>query len=416
MSKLEELIQELCPDGVEYKKLDEICIIQNGYTPSKKILEFWENGNIPWFRMEDIRNCGHILNDAIQHITKEGVRGKVFPANSIIFATTATVGEHALIKVPFVCNQQLTHIHINEEYADKIDIKYLYHYSFKIDRLCKINIKGASTLPAVDLNKFKKFMIPLPPLEVQQEIVRILDNFTELTAELTAELEDRKKQYEYYHDLLTDFRTRKDVKWCFVGDYFTFKNGINKAKNCFGTGDYIVNFTDVYNHRWITRDTLKGRVQTEEKDLNAYDAKYGDVFFTRTSETKEDIGMVSTLVDDIDRCVFSGFVLRARPKTDNWLPKFCSYYFSSHQIRIQIVRYSSFTTRALTSGPRLSKLQIPLISKEEQQRIVSILDHFDSLCNDISSGIPSEIEARQKQYEYYRDKLLTFEKLEKDNV
>lgn len=202
----------------------------------------------------------------------------------------------------------------------------------------------------------------------------------------------------------------QEVEMVKMGDYFKFKNGINKGKQYFGSGDYIVNFTDVYNNRWLVKSMLKGRVQTEPKDLTAYDARKGDIFFTRTSETKEDIGMASALVEDVEKCVFSGFVLRARPLTDNWIPKFCSYYFSTSQMRQQIVRYASFTTRALTSGPRLSKLLLPLISKEEQHRIVNILDRFESLTTSLQSGLPAEIAARRQQYEYYRDKLLTFKR------
>lgn len=202
----------------------------------------------------------------------------------------------------------------------------------------------------------------------------------------------------------------QEVEMVKMGDYFKFKNGINKGKQYFGSGDYIVNFTDVYNNRWLVKSMLKGRVQTEPKDLTAYDARKGDIFFTRTSETKEDIGMASALVEDVEKCVFSGFVLRARPLTDNWIPKFCSYYFSTSQMRQQIVRYASFTTRALTSGPRLSKLLLPLISKEEQHRIVSILDRFESLTTSLQSGLPAEISARRQQYEHYRDKLLTFKR------
>lgn len=105
MSRLEELIQELCPNGVEYKTIEELCEVKNGYTPSKKNSEFWDNGDFPWFRMEDIRANGTELSDSIQHVNLAGVKGNGFPANSIIFATTATIGEHALIKVPlFVIN------------------------------------------------------------------------------------------------------------------------------------------------------------------------------------------------------------------------------------------------------------------------------------------------------------------------
>ena len=149
-----------------------------------------------------------------------------------------------------------------------------------------------------------------------------------------------------------------------------------------------------------------------DDEISRFSAKKGDVFFTRTSETKEDIGMSSTLVDDIPNCVFSGFVLRARPKTDLLLPKFCAYFFSTDAVRKTIVRYASVTTRATTTGPKLSKIMVPIVDIDKQQEIVDILDRFDGLCNDISEGLPAEIDARQKQYEYYRDKLLNFKEKE----
>ena len=203
----------------------------------------------------------------------------------------------------------------------------------------------------------------------------------------------------------------KEVKFMSVGELFEIKNGLNKEKDAFGKGSPIVNFTDVYNKRWLAEGSFKGLVEVTEDEIERYSAKKGDVFFTRTSETKEDIGMSSTLIEDIPNCVFSGFVLRARPITDLLLPKFCSYYFSTHKVRNTIVRYAAFTTRATTTGPKLSKIMVPIIPIEEQQRIVDILDRFDALCNDIKEGLPAEIEARKKQYEYYRNKLLTFKEL-----
>ena len=193
-----------------------------------------------------------------------------------------------------------------------------------------------------------------------------------------------------------------------VGTLFEIKNGLNKGKEAFGKGTPIINFTDVYNHRYLNHNFIKGLVDVTDDEIKRYSAKKGDVFFTRTSETKEDIGMSSTLIEDIPDCVFSGFVLRARPITDYLLPKFCSYYFSTTAVRNVIIRYASVTTRATTTGPKLSKIMVPILPIEEQERIVSILDRFDKLCNDLSTGLPAEIEARQKQYEYYRDKLLTF--------
>lgn len=153
---------------------------------------------------------------------------------------------------------------------------------------------------------------------------------------------------------------------------------------------------------------LRGRVDVTDEEIARYSARKGDLFFTRTSETKEEIGMSSVLVDDVENCVFSGFVLRARPKTNLLLPKFCSYYFSTNEVRKQIVRTSTFTTRALTSAGKLSKIRVPILPKETQAKIVQILDNFDSICSDLKIGLPAEIEARKKQYEFYRDKLLSF--------
>ena len=396
MANLYKLIRELRPCGVEYTTLGEVCQIQKGFQLNKELLS--DIGEYP------------VINGGIM---PSGYWTEYNFSENLI---TISQGGASAGYVNFITSKFWAgaHCFVLTNPIQEINYRYLYHIMKKYQSTLMASKVGAG-IPSVAAKTISSLIVPLPPLPVQAEIVRILDNFTELTAELTekltAELTARKKQYEYYHDELMDFSKRTDLDWVCVGDYFTFKNGINKGKEYFGSGDYIVNFTDVYNNRWLTKEILKGRVQTEPKDLIAYDAKKGDVFFTRTSETKEDIGMASTLIEDIERCVFSGFVLRARPLSNYWLPKFCSYYFSSSHIRNDIVRYASFTTRALTSGPRLSKLKIPLLPISEQERIVSILDRFDKLCNDISGGLPAEIAARQKQYEYYRNKLLTFKEI-----
>jgi len=403
MSRLDELIAELCPDGVPFRKIKEVYTRLKG-TP------------ITAGKMKEIENPDGEIKIFAGGKTVINAREEDIPNANITRVPAVLVQSRGVIDFiyyedPFTFK--------NEMWAytaeNKTTVKYLYYILKNNTAHFRDAASGMGSLPQISLPVTEDFIIPVPPLEVQEEIVRILDTFTELTAELTVklttELTVRKKQYEYYHNYLMDFSKRTDISWCSVGDYFTFKNGINKGKEFFGEGNYIVNFTDVYNHRWLTKEMLKGRVKTEPRDLIAYDAKKGDLFFTRTSETKEDIGMVSTLLDDIEGCVFSGFVLRARPLSKNWLPKFCSYYFSSSEVRKEIVRYASFTTRALTSGPRLSKLKIPLISIEEQQYIVDILDNFNTLYNDITKELSAEIAARQKQYEYYRDKLLTFKEL-----
>ena len=153
MSNIEKLIKELCPDGVEYKELKSVFEMRNGYTPSKAKAEFWEGGTIPWFRMEDIRENGNILSDSAQHITPAAVKGKLFPANSIIVATSATIGEHALITVESLANQRFTYLVRRPEYEEKLDPKFVYYYCYKLDEWC-LNNTNISSFPSVDMAKF----------------------------------------------------------------------------------------------------------------------------------------------------------------------------------------------------------------------------------------------------------------------
>ena len=215
-SKIEKLIAELCPDGVEWKALGEIFNLKNGYTPSKKKPEYWTNGTVPWFRMDNIRKNGRVLSNSIQHVTPEAAKnGKLFPANSIIIATSATIGEHALITVPYLANQRFTNLSLKEKYVAKFEIKFLFYYCFLLGEWCKKNTT-MSSFASVDMDGFRKFKIPIPhpddpkkSLAEQARIVSILDKFDTLTHSISEglprEIALRQKQYEYYRDLLLNF-------------------------------------------------------------------------------------------------------------------------------------------------------------------------------------------------------------------
>ena len=197
---------------VEWKKMNEVFDMRNGYTPSKAKAEYWEGGTIPWFRMEDIRENGRILSDSIQHITMEGVKkGNLFPANSFILATTATIGEHALLIVDSLANQQFTNLTVCKSLSDRLLIKFVFHYMFIVDEWCKKNI-NVSGFASVDMNKFKKLEFPIPSLEEQHRIVSILDRFESLTTSLQsglpAEIAARRQQYEHYRDKLLTFKRK----------------------------------------------------------------------------------------------------------------------------------------------------------------------------------------------------------------
>lgn len=184
--------------------------MRNGYTPSKNNPDFWTDGTIPWYRMEDIRSNGRILSTALQNITPAAVKGKgLFSANSFILATTATIGEHALLIVDSLANQQFTNLKVRKSLVDKFLTKFIYYYFFIVDDFCKNNT-NVSGFASVDMGKLKRMPFPVPPLELQKKIVTILDKFEALTTDLQrglpAEIEAVKKQYEYYRNKLLTFK------------------------------------------------------------------------------------------------------------------------------------------------------------------------------------------------------------------
>ncbi|MDI9336018.1 MAG: restriction endonuclease subunit S, partial [Gammaproteobacteria bacterium] len=146
---------------VEWRALGEVFDLRNGYTPSKAVKEYWVDGDIPWFRMEDLRANGGVLSDSILHVHKDGIKGKLFPANSIIMSTTATIGEHAIVTVDYMSNQQFTNFTLKHEFCEMLDMKFVYYYFFILDEQAKQSV-NQSNFPSVQMSALRKFQIPIP--------------------------------------------------------------------------------------------------------------------------------------------------------------------------------------------------------------------------------------------------------------
>ncbi|MCH7013947.1 restriction endonuclease subunit S [Escherichia coli] len=418
MSELSYLEKLLDGVEVEWLPLSKVFNLRNGYTPSKTKKEFWANGDIPWFRMDDIRENGRILGNSLQKISSCAVKGgKLFPENSILISTSATIGEHALITVPHLANQRFTCLALKESYADCFDIKFLFYYCFSLAEWCQKNTT-MSSFASVDMDGFKKFLIPRPcpdnpekSLAIQSEIVRILDTFSALTAELTAELNMRKKQYNYYRDQLLSFK-EGEVEWKTLGEIGDFTYGY--AAKAMDSGDArFVRITD------INKDGKLSKENPMYVELNEENEKYtldkNDLLMARTGAT---FGKTMIFEEDYP-AVYAGFLIKLNLNETIINAKYYWHFAQSDFFWEQANKLVSGGGQPQFNANALKQVRVPIPypshpqkSLDEQGRIVDILDKFDAIAASITEGLPREIELRQKQYEYYRDLLFSFPKPE----
>ncbi len=413
MHKIERLLQTLAPKGVEFKTLEEVFEIKNGYTPSKNNPEFWEKGTIPWFRMEDIRENGRVLKDSIQHITPKALKGKkLFPKNSIIISTTATIGEHALLIVDSLANQRFTFLSKKANCDSALDMKFFFYQCFLLGEWCKKNT-NVSGFASVDMTAFKKYKFPIPPLEIQQEIVKILDAFTELNTELNTELKARKKQYQYYQNMLLDF---KDINQNHKDAKMSVKTYPKRLKTLLQTlAPKGVEFRklgevcDFQKGKSITKKAVTfGKVPVIS---GGRQPAYYHNEANRSGETIaiSSSGVYAGYVSYWDIPVFLADSFSVSPKQKTLMPKYLFHYLTTQQDAIHATKSAGGIPHVYSKD--LQNFLIPIPPLEIQQEIVKILDQFSLLTTDLLAGIPAEIKARKKQYEYYREKLLTFKPL-----
>lgn len=422
MSKLEELIKEFCPNGVEYKKLGELGKFYGGLSGKSK--NDFTNGNEKFITYKNVY-ANPSLNLDIEDRVKinPGERQNTLQYGDIIFTgSSETPDECGFSSV--ITTKTSEKLYLNSFcFFFRLDNQSILlpdfaKHLFRAESIRYQIGKTASgvTRYNVSKDKMKQVQIPLPALPVQREIVRILDSFTLYSAELTAELTARRKQYEFYRDKLLKFANQQmKVRMCSMGDLGKFYGGISgKTKDDFKDGNAkFISYKNVYfNPALNTNIDEKVKIGINEHQRTL---EYGDIIFTGSSETPDECGLSSVVTETVNEKLYlNSFCFFFR--FDNIkmiLPGFAKYLFRSTEIRRQIVKTASGVTRYNVSKEKMAKVQIPIPPIEVQGRIVKVLDNFDAICSDLGIGLPAEIEKRQKQYEYYRDKLLTFE--EKNN-
>ena len=408
MSKLQELINKLCPNGVEFKKLKELAEIGTGSSDKK---DANMNGKYPFF----VRSKNIEKHNAFE-----------FDEEAIIIPGEGGIGDiFHYIKGKYALHQRVYRIHFT---CDSINVKFTYYYLFAHFKSFIMKKAVSATVTSIRKPMIEDFFLPIPPIEVQEEIVRILDSFSDYAAELQAELQARKQQYEYYRNLLLTFNPsaygcgtddeQKDgvttwgghnykIQWKKLGDVFEMRNGYTPSKNNpkFWVGGTIPWFRmdDIRENGRILSDSIQHITPSAIKGKGLFEA---NSFILATTATIGEHALI--IADSLANQQFTN--LKVRKSLSNLLvTKFIYYYmFIVDDFCKKNTNVSGF---ASVDMDKLKRMPFPIPPLELQEKIVAILDRFETLVNDLTNGLPAEIAAVKDQYEYYRNKLLTFKKL-----
>ena len=410
MSKLDELLRELCPDGVEYKRIGDFAVCFPGATPKTTHPEYWENGTIPWMSSGEVNQEEVTFTE--KKITPKGydeTSTKMVPVGTVVIALAGqgkTRGKVAITRIPLCTNQSLCAIVVDETVISK----YLFHYlRSQYARIREIS-SGDGTRGGLNLKMIKAYVVPVPPIEVQEEIVRILDSYTEkideLIQNLMTEITARKTQYNYYRDKLLKAETNAhkyklgEIATVTKLAGFEFTNYVTYSEN----GNIIaLRGLNVKNGRLDLHD-VKYVDKSDFSKLERSKLHIGDMLFTYVGT----VGQVA-IVDEEDKYYLAPNVALIRCDKEVLLPQYMKYYFQTTQFwDKQIRRLLQSSSMQNIPMEEIRKFEIAVPPLDVQNRIVNVLDNFERICSDLNIGLPAEIEARQKQYEYYRDKLLTF--------
>ena len=378
---------------VEWRTIAEISNkVSSGGTPATSNNSYYENGNIPWLRTQEV-DFKEIWDTDIK-ITEEGLNNssaKWIPENCVIIAMYgATVGKIAINKIPLTTNQACANIEVNSEIAH---YRYVFHYLMSQYEYIKSLGSGSQT--NINAQIVKKIKIPIPPLSVQTEIVKILDALTALTSELTSELTLRRKQYEYYREKLLSHNdsenssqqkvdkdklfSTSNIQWLHLNEIYKFQYGIGNKIPTIG-GEY-----PVYGSNGIVGS--HNEYNSEDAPVIGHIGAYAGI--VNWAEGKHFVTYNGIICNKINDNVNSRY----------------AYYLLLSQ---NFIDKANKASQPFISYDILNKCIVPVPPIEEQQRIVSILDKFEALTNSITEGLPLAIEQSQKRYEYYRELLLDF--------
>ncbi|MEL7668603.1 MAG: restriction endonuclease subunit S [Actinomycetota bacterium] len=397
MSRIDELIAEFCPDGVPYHNLGEVAAYSTTRVPASAV-----DGET-FVGVDNLRpNPGGRTSS--NYVPKSGylteyragdvLIGNIRPYLKKIWLATNSGG----------CSGDVLAVRIRDSYSTTLEPEFLYRILsseafFAYDMQ---HAKGAK-MPRGSKPMILKYRVPVPPLEVQREIVRVLDLFTTLEAELEAELEARRRQYAHYRDSLLTF-PEGGVRWVPMGEVASIVRGASPRpiQAFLTTADEGIPWIKIGDvpaaGKYITGTAERVTVDGAGKSRRVYP---GDFVLSNS------MSFGRPYISQIEGCIHDGW-LAISDFGDSFVPDFLYHLLRSAPVQAEFARRAGGGTVQNLNADIVKAVVVPIPPLAEQARIATILDKFDALVNDLSVGLPAELAARRKQYEYYRDRLLTF--------
>lgn len=404
MSRIDDLIAEHCPAGVEFKTLGDVGEFIRGNGLQKKDLV---DDGVPAIHYGQVFTTYGTSTTLTKSFVDPAmaVRLRRAKPGNLVVATTSENDEDVCKAVAWVGDVEVAVSGDAFIYAHTLDPLYAAYY-FQTDAFQsqKRRFVSGTKVKRVSGTDLARIRIPVPPLAVQREIAAILHKMETLRAELEAELKYRSRQYGYYRDSLLTFAQREGVRWARLSDVGKFIRGKRFTKADYKSGGIgCIHYGEIYTHFGTSATQVVSHLRPEIGAGLRY-AEPGDVVIVDVGETVEDVGKAVAWIGDEPVAIHDhSYAFRHELN-----PSYVSYLMQTDWFMREKLRYIARTKVNTLIVAGFSKIQIPVPEREEQDRIVSDLDKFDVLVNDLSIGLPAEIEARRKQYEYYRDRLLTF--------
>lgn len=385
-----DMINEKCPNGVEFRELEKVVEIKRGKRLTRK--QLIKDGKYE-----------------VYHGSKDTPLGNYNEFNvnkdTVIIVNTGGIGGVKYCDQPVWCSDGSFWLKTN----NKIYNKYLYYYLSQFEEYF-IQKKRVGGVPTIDRKCIEEINIPLPPLEIQTEIIKILDQFEELEKELEKELKMRIDQYEYYRNKLLSFDDSVEVKK--LGEVCNFQNGYAFKSNLFvKKGNPIVRITNIDGHNILMDDVKYFNFNDYKTDLSSFIVNKNDILIALSGATTGKVGQYKS-----DKPIYInqrvGKFLPNKNQLDN---QYLFHVLLMNKEKLFELASGAGAQPNLSSTKLMNELEIPVPSLEVQKSIAETLDQFDELCTSLTNGIPAEISMRKEQYEYYRNLLLNFKNINEDD-